>query len=149
MGPNPAGRCETVPVLDVQVQWRADFATSEIGQLHAAAFNAQPLGPDEPDWFDAVTEHSFGWCTARIAGDLVGFTNVITDGGIHAWIQDVMVDPTHQRTGIGRSLVDLAAKKAAGAGCEWLHVDFAEDAADFYFEGCGFKPTQAGLLYLQ
>ena len=134
---------------EVRIEWRADFATAEISRLHTAAFNAKPFSDDEPDWFEIVGRHSFGWCTARLDDKLVGFANVITDGFIHIWLQDVMVDPSQQRSGLGRSLVDLAAQRGRSAGCEWMHVDFAEDAAGFYLDGCGFKPSLAGLLYLQ
>jgi hypothetical protein len=35
------------------------------------------------------------------------------------------------------------------AGCEWLHVDFDDDLRGFYFDACGFVPTNAGLLSLR
>jgi GNAT superfamily N-acetyltransferase len=96
-----------------------------------------------------VERQSLGWCTARIDGELVGFTNVIWDGLVHAWLQDVMVSPSQQRTGIGQAMVELAVEEARRAGCEWLHVDFDDDDAEFYLERCGFKQAKAGLRYLQ
>jgi hypothetical protein len=54
-----------------------------------------------------------------------------------------------QRSGIGQSLAELAVEEAKQAGCEWLHVDFDDDAAGFYLGRCGFQPTNAGLRYLQ
>ena len=54
-----------------------------------------------------------------------------------------------QRQGIGTELVAVAAREAATAGCEWLHVDFDDHLAGFYFESCGFRPTQAGLIALK
>ena len=41
-----------------------------------------------------------------------------------------------------------AAICAKAAGCEWLHVDFDDDLAPFYFDSCGFEPTRAGLIHL-
>jgi hypothetical protein len=35
------------------------------------------------------------------------------------------------------------------AGCEWLHVDFETRLTPFYIEGCGFRPTPAGLIHLR
>ncbi|MFE0098929.1 hypothetical protein [Streptomyces sp. NPDC059009] len=32
------------------------------------------------------------------------------------------------------------------AVCEWLHVDFDDELRDFYFDDCGFAPTNAGLI---
>jgi hypothetical protein len=38
-----------------------------------------------------------------------------------------------------------AARQAKAAGCEWLHVDFEPHLDTFYFDACGFRPTDAGL----
>jgi hypothetical protein len=32
--------------------------------------------------------------------------------------------------------------------CEWLHVDFEDHLRAFYFDACGFEPTNAGLIGL-
>jgi hypothetical protein len=31
---------------------------------------------------------------------------------------------------------------------EWLHVDFEDHLRGFYFDACGFTPTNAGLIEL-
>jgi predicted N-acetyltransferase YhbS len=50
--------------------------------------------------------------------------------------------------GIGVRLIDVAAREALAAGCEWLHVDFDDGLEPFYFEACGFRPVKAGLIAL-
>ena len=45
-------------------------------------------------------------------------------------------------------LVRMAAEHAKAAGCEWLHVDFDDHLASFYFDACGFTATQTGLIRL-
>ena len=80
---------------------------------------------------------------------LVGFVNVAWDGADHAFLLDTNVRPEHRRRGIGAELVRIAARHAAGAGCEWLEVDFEEHLAAFYFDACGFRPTRAGLIRLR
>ncbi|MFW2380787.1 MAG: GNAT family N-acetyltransferase [Acidimicrobiales bacterium] len=134
---------------NASIEWRADFTSVEATVLHAAAFNTRLHAPEEWDWRSIVERHSLGWCTARSSGELVGFANVVTDGFVHSWLQDVMVLPTHQRSGIGQALVALAVDRSREAGCEWLHVDFDDEMADFYFKACGFTYTNAGLYYLQ
>lgn len=129
--------------------WRASFASAETNRLHADAFGGRVYTDDEWDWEALVADHSLGWVTARVAGELVGFANVLTDGFVHAWLQDVMVDPAHQRRGIGAGLVARASQETTTAGCEWLHVDFDDDVADFYYRRCGFQPTNGGLLALR
>lgn len=61
---------------------------------------------------------------------------------------DTKVASVYQRQGIATELVGLATPHAKAAGCEWLHVDFEELLAPFYFDACGFRPTLAGLIHL-
>ncbi len=108
-------------------------------------------GRPERGWWDRMRRYSLGWGTARLPdGALVGFVNVASDGGDHAFLLDPKVRPDHQRRGIGTQLVHLAALHAKRAGCEWLEVDFDEEAGlgPFYFGACGFRPTRAGLIHL-
>ena len=54
-------------------------------------------------------------------------------------------------TGSGRSSGTVSggsARGTSGAGCEWLHVDFDDHLRSFYFDACGFEPTNAGLIDL-
>ena len=131
------------------IEWRAPFTNEEIHLLHAGAFNTRLFTAEEWDWVALVNKHSFGWVTARLNHSLVGFANVITDGFAHAWLQDVMVSPDHQRSGIGVQVVERATEEAGKSTCEWLHVDFDDDVADFYYRRCGFQRSNAGLKYLQ
>jgi GNAT superfamily N-acetyltransferase len=107
------------------------------------------IAQKETDWNSLLERQSLGWVTARDDDQLLGFVNVIWDGGAHAWIQDVMVSSTSRRMGIGTKLVSVACQHAKDAGCEWLHVDFEERLGLFYFVACGFEPTTAGLIRLR
>ena len=92
--------------------------------------------------------HSLGWVCARNDAALVGFVNVAWDGGVHAFVLDTLVAKTHQRHGIAVQLIKRAETGARDARCEWLHVDFDDDLRPFYFDACGFRPTNAGLIEL-
>jgi len=106
-------------------------------------------GDGAPGWWHRIRPHSLGWVTARRDdGELVGFVNVAWDGGDHAFLLDTKVRPNHQRRGIDTELVRAAARHAKEAGCEWMEVDFEDDLAAFYYDACGFTPTQAGLVRL-
>lgn len=126
-------------------EWRGDFDNDALNALHAEAFRHDL---DDVDWRGRVNAVSLGWVCARLDGELVGFVNVIWDGGAHAFILDTVVSPRLQRGGIGTGLVAAAAENARALGCEWLHVDFEEHLAGFYFRSCGFRPTSAGLIAL-
>jgi ribosomal protein S18 acetylase RimI-like enzyme len=137
--------------MELQFEWRGEFTNAEANALHAEAFGGRVYTDEEWDWRTLVEAHSLGWVTARgVAPDraLVGFVNVIWDGLVHAWIQDVMVAAAVRHQRVGRRLVTSAADAARAAGCEWLHVDFEDDLAPFYLDACGFTPTSAGLLRL-
>ncbi len=86
---------------------------------------------------------------ARDGADLVGFVNVVWDGLVHAWLQDTMVALGARGGGVATRLVAVARERSRDAGCDWLHVDFDEHLAPFYFEACGFTPTTAGILRLR
>ncbi len=130
---------------EVVFAWRGDLTDSEMVELVLSHGGNAAHG-----WWDRIRPHSLGWVTARAGdGSLVGFVNVAWDGGDHAVLLDTKTRGTHQHRGIGTELVRRAARHAAEAGCEWLHVDFDADLEAFYFDACGFRPTKAGLIPLQ
>ncbi|MGH9269695.1 MAG: GNAT family N-acetyltransferase [Ilumatobacteraceae bacterium] len=129
-------------------EWRGRFTNGEANALHAEAFETRLYDDSEWDWEQLVEAHSLGWVVARDGEQLVGFVNVVWDGLVHAWLQDTMVAGMFGRQGIGTRLVAEAAGGARTAGCETLHVDFDDDLRPFYFDACGFAPTNGGLLDL-
>jgi GNAT superfamily N-acetyltransferase len=135
--------------LTESFEWRGAFESAEISLLHADAFGSTSHAAPETDWRSIVRAHSLGWVTARDEDRrLIGFVNVIWDGGAHAWLQDVMVSSSARHHGVGTRLVAMARGASTRAGCAWLHVDFAEDLGPFYLSACGFHPTAAGLILL-
>jgi ribosomal protein S18 acetylase RimI-like enzyme len=129
----------------ISYAWRGEFENGEVNALHAEAFGHRVL---DDDWHGQVANHSLGWVCAREGDELVGFVNVAWDGGVHAFVLDTIVAVKARRRGVGKELVDRAVEGARAAGCEWLHVDFDDDLRAFYFEACGFRPTNAGLIAL-
>lgn len=132
----------------MEIVWRGGLTNPEINELHAEAFETRVFDESEWNWVEQLPRRSLGWVTARIDGDLVGFANLISDGTVHAWIQDVMVAKSARRLGVGVGVVLAARDGATRAGCEWLHVDFDDHLRPFYLDACGFAPTNAGLIRL-
>lgn len=132
--------------MTVDYEWRGKFENAALNALHAEAFGHRLLGDD---WRAQVERHSLGWVCARDRGGLVGFVNVAWDGGVHAFVLDTLVAARTRRRGVGTELVRIAVEQARAAGCEWLHVDFDDDLQAFYFDACGFTPTNAGLIALR
>jgi hypothetical protein len=130
-------------------EWRGSFTNAEVNTLHAEAFGTRVFSETEWNWIDLTQKHSLGWVTARRQGNLLGFVNVVWDGLVHAWIQDLMVAVAARGQRIGVGLVHAARDGAVRAGCEFLHVDFEERLKAFYIDACGFKPTGAGVITLR
>jgi GNAT superfamily N-acetyltransferase len=130
--------------VTITYEWRGDFENTALNALHDEGFGEGPC----IDWRTRVQRHSLGWVCAWRGGDLAGFVNVVWDGGAHAFILDTVVAEAARHRGIGTGLIEEAARRARAAGCEWLHVDFEDHLAAFYFQACGFSPTSAGLIAL-
>ncbi|PRX98894.1 GNAT family N-acetyltransferase [Allonocardiopsis opalescens] len=130
--------------LAIDYRWRAELSDDELAELTASHGGRAQRG-----WWDRVRPHSLGWVSAHREGaPLVGFANVAWDGADHAFLLDPKVRPDHQHLGIGTELVRRATAAAGRAGCEWLHVDFEPHLRAFYFDACGFRPTDAGVIRL-
>ena len=129
----------------IEYVWRGAFESVEVEMLHAECFDRQP---SEWDWAGQVERHSLGWVCARDDGTRVGWVNLAWDGAGHAFILDTIVTGAHRGRGIATQLVAAATAGARAAECEWVHVDFEDHLAAFYFEACGFTPTPAGLIRL-
>lgn len=129
----------------VRCRWCGDFKDVELNELHAEGFGHAFAAVG---WWERVNRHSLGWVCARDGSDLVGFVNVAWDGGIHAFILDTVVAVRARRRGVGAALLDVAVRESRVAGCKWLHVDFTDDLRAFYYDACGFGPTNAGLIAL-
>lgn len=134
-----------VAMMDIAYVWRGQIDNATLNELHAEAFEHELFADD---WATLLQRHSLGWVTAHDRSALVGFLNVVWDGAVHAWLQDVIVATCARRDGVGTELVKLATVHATKAGCEWLHVDFDSEHRAFYIEACGFAAAAAGLLRL-
>lgn len=118
-------------------------SNAEFDELWQRAWGAPPSVP-----MDAVIARSLGHVGAYADDRLIGFVNVAWDGGVHAFILDTCVDPDFRRRGIATELVRQAIALARERGAHWLHVDYEPHLEGFY-AGCGFGPTQAGLVNLR
>ncbi|WP_349263051.1 GNAT family N-acetyltransferase [Longimicrobium sp.] len=121
---------------------RPALGDAVLNELFAAAWPAHVARG-----FADVFSRSLAWVGAYASQQLIGFVNVAWDGAAHAFLLDTTVHPDHRRRGIGTALVRQAVAAAREAGAEWIHVDYEPRLEDFY-EGCGFRPTAAGLIHL-
>lgn len=127
-------------------RWRGTFENVEVNTLHAECFEHSLC---DDDWWSQVNRFSLGWVCLRQSARLIGFVNVAWDGGVHAFVLDTMIAPAFRHQGLATAMIEESADRAKQAGCEWLHVDFEPNLRRFYFDACGFKPTDAGLIPLK
>lgn len=132
-------------MLEAQVEYRVGgkVRNQELDPLFADAWPEH-----ESRDFTPVLARSLGYVCAYQGEELVGFVNVAWDGGKHAFLLDTTVRTDMRRRGIGRELVRRAEELAREGGAEWLHVDFEARVREFY-EKCGFRGTEAGLIKLR
>ncbi|MFE7467674.1 GNAT family N-acetyltransferase [Streptomyces sp. NPDC057499] len=127
---------------DLVLTVRPGLTDAELNELFAASW------PDHRTaLFAPVLDRSLVWIAAHRGSRLVGFVNVVGDGGVHAFVLDTTVHPDERRKGLGVRLVRAAAEEARARGADWLHVDHEPHLKSFY-EQCGFRPTTAGLMRL-
>ena len=131
-----------VMIDDVVLTVRPPLTDADLNALFAASWPGHREAR-----FGPALDRSLTWVAGRRGDRLVGFVNVATDGGAHAFVLDTTVHPDERRQGVGRRLVILAAEQARTAGVTWLHVDYEPHLEGFY-DSCGFRPTAAGLLRL-
>ncbi|GHH63524.1 N-acetyltransferase [Kitasatospora indigofera] len=127
---------------DLVLTVRPDLTDEALNELFTAAW------PDHRTTaFEPLLARSLTWVALHRAGRLVGYVNVVGDGGAHAFVLDTTVHPDERRTGLGVRLVRAAAEEAQTLGAHWLHVDYEPELEAFYAR-CGFRPTAAGLMRL-
>jgi GNAT superfamily N-acetyltransferase len=120
--------------------WIAAFRDAQPDGLTEHGDLAEPEDLRESDSMGELEEHDG-------RGELVGYVNVVGDGGVHAFLLDTTVHPSARRQGLGVRLAHRAADEARRAGAHWLHVDHEPHLTGFYAR-CGFAPTAAGLRRL-
>ncbi|WP_410171734.1 GNAT family N-acetyltransferase [Agrobacterium tumefaciens] len=77
---------------------------------------------------------------------LVGLVNVAWEVSTPLSL-DTCVIPQMRRKGIATRMVVESINVARERGAKWLHVDFEPHLCSFY-QSCGFRVTQAGLMKL-
>ena len=96
-----------------------------------------------PETLAAALAGSAAVAVARLDGQLAGLARVVSDGHTVAYLQDVLVVPQFQGTGIGRRLVELVLEPFARVRQKVLLTDDEPGQAAFY-AALGFAQVGAG-----
>ena len=75
---------------------------------------------------------------AEIGGRVVGFATVVTNDDMGAEVEELYIEPSEWRKGIGTQLMEEAERRAFVAGARCLQVA-ANPRARAFYEACGFQ----------
>ena len=113
----------------------ADLAQAEVVALYEAVGWAAYTR--QPETLLAALKGSSLLATARADGKLVGLARAISDGATICYLQDILVDPRHQRTGIGQGLLRLILAEYPDVRQKVLITD-ADAGQRAFYESVGF-----------
>lgn len=107
--------------------WMPEIGIEEIESLYY-----EELNQDMPLTYIALYgEIPVGSCTLQLKDD------VRPDLG--PWIESVVVDPKHQKQGIGKMLINVAVNKAKELGFKNLYLFAFDPAITDYYQRFGWK----------
>lgn len=86
---------------------------------------------DPGQLFDAV-QHSWYIINAYMGERLVGSCRVLSDGYLHAFIVEMIVDPMYQRKKIGTRMMEKVMERCHEAGIQYIQLFAATGKKDFY-----------------
>lgn len=123
-----------------------DFDLDEVIELYRAVGWAAYT--EDPRTLQAGLTGSSRIVVARTDGRLIGLARVISDGATIAYLQDVLVRPEHQRSGIGAALVEAALDPYKTVRQKVLLTD-GDPAQRAFYEALGYceaSQSTAGML---
>ncbi len=113
--------------MDVEISLEGKFTEEEIVNLYTANGWSSANKPKE---LMAALKNSHGLAIARIAGQLVGLGNAISDGFLVVYYPHLLVHPDYHGRGIGRKLLQALQRKYSNIHQQMLVAD--GQAVDFY-----------------
>lgn len=121
--------------------WRVDredgrnLNLSEVLEVYRSSGLGERRPVDDPERMAAMVENANLIMTCRaVDGTLIGIARCISDFSYATYLSDIAVSGEHQRSGIGKALIDAARKEAPGAKIVLLSAP----AATNYYPHIGF-----------
>lgn len=96
---------------------------------------------DDPETLSAGLRSSSFVATAWDGDALIGLARAISDDATIMYLQDILVDPSHHRTGVGRALAETVLDRFRHVRQKVLLTD-DDPAQKGFYESLGF--TEAG-----
>lgn len=119
---------------DIKRENGADVDVNEV----VAVYRSSGLGERRPiadaERMAAMVRNANLILTCRVGGELVGIARSISDFSYVTYLSDIAVSRAHQRSGVGRALIDATRKEAPQAKIVLLSAPAATD----YYPHIGF-----------
>lgn len=103
--------------------------------------------PDPRD-LRRIVAGSYCFLAAFSGERLVAMGRVLSDGVSDAYIQDVTVEKSMRRRGIGSDLIRRIVERLNAGGIRWIGLIATGNTEDFY-RPLGFQPVPGALAMLQ
>lgn len=124
---------------------RVDGAGLDVSEVRAV-YDSSGLGERRPvadeERFTAMVRNANLVVTCRVGDELVGIARSVSDFSYATYLSDIAVVREHQRSGIGRALIDATRQEAPLAKIVLLSAPAAVD----YYPHIGF--TQHGSAWV-
>lgn len=88
---------------------------------------------------------SYCYFSIKEKGKFIGFSRVISDEGLYAFIVDVMIHPDFQKKGIGIQPITYTVKELEKDNIRLIQLIFSPELEAFY-QHCGFSILKAGSI---
>ncbi len=132
--PEEVGLLDAVRALALRAKASWGYDADFMDRFAASMLPERLVGPGRRTW------------VARLDGRLAAFAICDLDGEV-AWLEDLWVDPSLQRRGVGRALFAQVLAAATEAGARTLDLESDPNAEPFYLaQGCRRTATRPSTL---
>jgi ribosomal protein S18 acetylase RimI-like enzyme len=129
--------------LDIKCENGSDLDLNEVLEVYRSSGLGERRPVADTERLAAMVRNANLILTCRIDGALVGIARSISDFSYVTYLSDIAVSREHQRSGIGRALIDATQKEAPQAKIVLLSAPAATD----YYPHIGFaKHNSAWVL---
>lgn len=95
------------------IEWKSSTEAVDWEEL-SAVYRAAPLGDKKPEDLRTVFGNSMFRCFVYEGARIIGAGRALADGVDCSYICDIAVLPSHQGTGLGKTIVEHLVEKSRG-----------------------------------
>jgi predicted N-acetyltransferase YhbS len=123
-----------IKTVDIQREHGPDLDLDEVLEVYRSSGLGERRPTADTGRMAAMVRNANLILTCRIDGELIGIARSISDFAYVTYLSDIAVSGAHQRSGIGRALIDATKKEAPAAKIVLLSAPAAHD----YYPHIGF-----------